>query len=454
MTGEPAAPDGLPTPQRYWAVAAIWLGVMMAVLDGAIANVALPTIARDLNASAGSSIWIVNAYQLAVTVSLLPLAALGDIVGYRRVYIAGLAVFTVGSLGCALSQTLSELTAARVLQGLGGAGIMAINGALVRFTFPQRLLGRGIGLNAVIVSLSAALGPTVASGLLSVAEWPVLFAVNLPIGILAMVVGWRALPVTPQAKRRFDYMSALLAAMTFGLIIMGAEAASREGSGAGWAMLVVGGIAGVFLMRRELGMAEPMVPLDLLRIPIFRLSVMTSILSFSAQMLAFVALPFYLQGALDRSVVATGLLMTPWPLAVAVSAPIAGRLADRYPAGMLGAFGLGLFAVGLAALALLPEQASNLDIIWRMILCGLGFGFFQSPNNRTMISAAPRHRSGAAGGMLATSRLLGQTAGASVMAILFHLAAARPTVTGLAIASGLAVLAAVVSSLRRTAKVA
>ncbi|MDB5442795.1 MAG: transporter, partial [Phenylobacterium sp.] len=148
-----AAPDGLPTPRRYWSVAAIWLAMAMSVLDGAIANVALPTIARELHTLPAASIWIVNAYQLAIIVTLLPLAALGDKLGYRRVYIAGLAVFTLGSLGCALSHTLAELTAARVLQGVGAGGIMSINAALVRFTYPRRLLGQGIGLNAVVISI-------------------------------------------------------------------------------------------------------------------------------------------------------------------------------------------------------------------------------------------------------------------------------------------------------------
>src|SRR5579862_4139487 len=154
-------PDGLPVPRRYWSVAAIWLAMTMSVLDGAIANVALPTIAGELHATAASSIWIVNAYQLAITVTLLPLAALGDKLGYRRVYMAGLVVFTLGSLACALSHTLVALVAARAFQGLGAAGIMSINAALVRFTYPKRMLGQGIGLNAVVISVSAAVGPTV-----------------------------------------------------------------------------------------------------------------------------------------------------------------------------------------------------------------------------------------------------------------------------------------------------
>jgi len=440
--------DGLPVPQRYWSVAAIWLAILMAVLDGAIANVALPTIGHQLQAAPAESIWVVNAYQLAITVSLLPLAALGDIVGYRRVYLAGLVLFTLASAGCAMSHTLHELTIARVVQGVGGAGIMAINGALVRFTFPSRMLGRGIGLNAVVVSLSAALGPSVAAAILGVASWPWLFAVNVPLGIITILIGWRSLPVTPRAKRRFDWISGLLNALTFGLLIYGAESTARNAGGTGVYALAGGVVAGVLLIRRELTMAAPLVPLDLMRIPVFRLSVLTSILSFAAQMLAFVALPFFFQTIMHRSVVETGLLMTPWPLAVAISAPIAGRLADRLPVGILGAGGLAAFAIGLALLALIPAGADNAEVVWRMVVCGLGFGFFQSPNNRAMISAAPRHRSGAAGGMLATARLLGQTAGATSMAILFHLLNDGATHTGLAIASGLAACAALVSSLR------
>jgi len=440
-----ATPDGLPVPRRYWSVATIWLAMAMSVLDGAIANVALPTIAHELHASAASSIWIVNAYQLAITVTLLPLAALGDRLGYRRVYMAGLAVFTLGSLGCALSHTLGELTAARVLQGLGAGGIMSINAALVRFTYPKRMLGRGIGLNAVVISISAAVGPTVAAAILAKASWEWLFAINVPIGIVAIAIAVRALPRTVGAQRRFDVISALLNALTFGFLITGAESVAREGLAAGLTKLAIGVVAGGFLLARELRQEAPLVPFDLLRIPIFGLSILTSIVSFGAQMMAYVGLPFYFQTVLGRTAVETGLLMTPWPLAVGVAAPIAGRLADRHRAGTLGGAGLAVFAVGLFLLSRLEPGASNLDIIWRMAVCGLGFGFFQSPNNRAMVTAAPLHRSGAAGGALSTARLLGQTAGAVTTAVFFHLAGTHAATTALATAGGLAALAAIVS---------
>src|SRR4051812_20556288 len=214
-----AVADGVPLPQRTWAILTIALGLTLAVLDGAIANVALPTIARDLDASAASSIWVVNAYQLAVTISLLPLASLGDIHGYRRVYQYGLAVFTVASLGCALSDSLLTLTVARVVQGFGAAGIMSVNGALIRFIYPRRWIGRGVGINATIGSIASALGPTVAAGILSIGPWPWLFAVNVPIGVVAIAIAWRMLPRTPRSRARFDAPSAIWSALTFGLLI-------------------------------------------------------------------------------------------------------------------------------------------------------------------------------------------------------------------------------------------
>jgi MFS transporter, DHA2 family, multidrug resistance protein len=442
-------PDGLPLPLRYWAIATMALGVTMAVMDGAIANVALPTIARDLHTDAAFSIWIVNGYQLAIMISLLPLAALGEIVGHRRIYLAGMALFTLASLACAFSQTFLELALARVLQGFGAAGIMAVNTAVLRFVYPHRLLGRGIGVNALVVAASAAAGPTIAAAILSLGRWPWLFAVNVPIGIAAVAIGQMALPHNPLSKRAFDYPSAILSASMFGLLIAGIDAAGH-GENAAWLAVEAIGVAVLawLLVRRALSVAAPLLPLDLLRIPVFTLSVATSVCSFIAQMLALVSLPFLFQNKLGFTAVATGLLMTPWALAIGAAAPVSGRLADRYPAGLLCSAGLIVFASGLLALAFLPAHPSVTAIVWRMALMGTGFGLFQSPNNRAMLSAAPRERSGGASGMLGSARLLGQTTGAALVALFFARIPQAGNEASLLAGAGFAIVAACVSSAR------
>src|SRR6201996_7438473 len=336
--------QGLPIPQRYWAMLVIGLSLTLAVLDSAIANVALPTIARNLHASAAGSIWVVNAYQLAITISLLPLASLGDRIGYRRIYLAGLILFTVASFGCALSTSLPTLALARVIQGFGAAGIMSVNTALVRMIYSPAQLGRGIAINAMVVAVSSAVGPTVASAVLSVAAWPWLFAINVPIGVAAIVLGLRALPRNERHPSPYDYTSAVMNAFVFGLLIFGVD-----GLGHGERYGLVGAefagaiVIGYFFVRRQLTQPAPLLPVDLLKIPIFALSIGTSVCSFCAQMLAFVSLPFLLQETLGMSQVETGLLMTPWPAIIIIAAPISGVLSDKVSAGWLG--GIGLAAV-------------------------------------------------------------------------------------------------------------
>ena len=443
--------NGLPTPRRYWSVIAIWLAITMAVLDASIANVALPAIARDLHAAAAESIWVVNAYQLAIVVALLPLAALGEILEYRRIFQAGLILFVLASIGCTFAHTLPELTIARAAQGFGAAGVMSVNGALVRFTYPHNQLGRGVGLNALVVSVASVLGPTIASAILAVGSWQWLFAVNVPIGVAAWLLGRTSLPESPRQDRKLDWIAAGLNVATFGLIIAGVDLFTRGGNLIGLAIAAAGIASGVVLVRRSLSQPKPLAPVDLMRSKLFSLTVATSVASFAAQMLAFVALPFYFQATLHRSQVETGLLITPWPLGVGVAAPIAGRLADRFPAAILGGIGLAVLAVGLGLMAILPADASNLAIGWRMALCGVGFGFFQAPNNRTMLSAAPIERTGAAGGMLATARLTGQTIGATLTAILFRMSG-EGAVSALAAGAAFAAVASVVSFSRLTGK--
>jgi DHA2 family multidrug resistance protein-like MFS transporter len=311
------------------------------------------------------------------------------------------------------------------------------------------MLGRGLALNTLMVAISAAAGPTVAAAILALATWPYLFAINIPIGIVTILVGLKALPRTPRTPQRFDIAGAALVATMFALLI-GSIDAFGHGEALGWfvAELMATAAVGYVMVRRERSTASPMLPVDLMRIPLFALSIGTAICSFAGQMLALVSLPFLLQSGLHFSAVETGLLITPWPIAISLVSPLAGWLADRYPAGLLGAIGLVVFAGGLLALALLPPDASVPDIVWRMALAGTGFGLFQAPNARAMISAAPLARSGGASGMLGTARLLGQTTGAALVAFVFARMPVHGTAVALFIGVGFALAAAAVSSVR------
>ncbi|MFT4068973.1 MFS transporter [Paraburkholderia sp.] len=446
---EEGAEQGLPVLQRYWAMLVIALALTLAVLDSAIANVALPTIARNLNASAAGSIWVVNAYQLAITITLLPLASLGDRIGYRRIYLAGLILFTVASFGCALSTSLPTLALARVIQGFGAAGVMSVNTAIVRMIYPPAQLGRGVAINAMVVAVSSAVGPTIASGVLAIATWPWLFAINVPIGIAAIIGGFKALPMNPGHESPYDYPGAIMNAFVFGLLIFAVDGLGHGERFSYVTLEVVAALViGYFFVRRQLTQPAPLLPIDLLRIPVFALSIGTSVCSFCAQMLAFVSLPFMLQETLGMSQVETGLLMTPWPAIIIIAAPIAGVLSDKVSSGWLGGVGLAAMTLGLLLLATLGPHPDALQISWRMALCGAGFGIFQSPNNRTILSSAPRERSGGASGMLGTARLTGQTLGAALVALIFGVAPKNGPIVALYVAAGFSAVAAVVSTLR------
>ncbi len=421
------APDGLPQPRQFWAIFTTGLGLVMAVLTGSIANIALPTIARDLDVSPASAIWVVNAYQLSVTMTLLPLAALGEILGFRRVYLVGLVVFTVASIACSLAHDLPVLIAARIVQGVGAAGVMSVNSALLRFIYPRRTLGRGFGINAMIGSATGAMGPSVAAAVLTVAPWEWLFALNVPFGIAGLLLGLRMLPDSPRAGHRFDGISAVLNAVAFGGLILGIDGIGEPGMLAAAVLeLVVATVAFLALVRRQLSRPNPLLPVDLMRRPAFAFSVTASTLSFAAQGMIWVCMPFFLEDTLHMTRGQTGLLMTPWPLTVAFVAPIAGRLSDRFSAARVGALGQAVMVVGVLTLIFLPDAPTMLDVAWRMSLSGIGFGLFNSPNNRTIITSAPAARAGGASGMQATARLMGQTIGTAIVGLLFALTTSGP----------------------------
>ena len=299
--------DGLPAERRRWAAAAIFTALAMASLDTAIANIALPAIAADLHVGPADVIWVVNVYQIALVATLLPLAALGEIVGHHRIYLGGLLLFTLASLACTCAWSLPSLLTARVLQGLGAGGILSVNTALVRFVYPGRLEGRGFGYNALVVATAFTLGPTVASGILAIGPWTWLFAVNIPFGVVAILIGIRTLPRTATATHAFDFPGALMAAGCLGLFILGIGSAAHHARPQLVLIELVSAVLlGWILIRRQADSPAPVLPIDLFRRPIFALSTFTAICSFAVQGLAFVSLPFYFEDILGRSQVETG----------------------------------------------------------------------------------------------------------------------------------------------------
>jgi len=442
-TASPSA-DGLEAPRRYFALAVLLVGLVVVVLDGAIANVALPSIGASFGASAADTVWVVSSYQLAVLIGLLPSGALGEKFGPRRIYLFGVALFVLASAGCAFAIDLPMLVASRFVQGLGGGAIMALSMMNLRFSVPQRLLGTIIGINAMTIAISSAAGPGIAGAILAVAHWPWLFAVNLPIGAVVLL-GGGLLPAEPGRARRIDVRALAINTLLFLLLFLGADrllATPVLGVG----LLVAAGLCLALLLRLERGVAAPLVPVDLFADPAFRVAVIASVLCFLGQMLSYVALPFYLQHLLGMTPTEAGLYMMPWPLAVAVVAPISGRLAGRIKTAWLAATGAGVLAIGLVIVAWAPTELRTAGFILGTILAGAGFGLFQTPNNRVLLLSAPRSRSGAAGAMQGTARLLGQTLGAVAMSLVFGVVPLpMAPATALLIAAGFAALSGVVS---------
>ena len=448
----PLASTGLPQPRRAFAIAAVLCAMSLVVLDAGMANVALPTMARSLHATPGTVVLVITAYQTALVMALLPCAALGERFGYRRVFVSGVGIFTAASVLCALSPSLPWLVAARFSQGLGGAAVMALGVALLRFSVPQTKLGAAIGWNALTVALSAAASPAIGALILAVANWPWLFLVNLPLGLLALLATRALPPVIVTAAPRIDVVSIALNGVAFASLVIGAELLPKSGLIAAL-LLAIAGLALATLIRREMPKAAPLIPLDLLRDRSFRVSIIASVCCFTGQTAGLVALPFHLQHALGQGPLMAGLYMTPWPLSVALAAMVTGRLADRVSTAWLCTVGGGCLSLGLAATALWPTQSDPRFLILFAVVCGLGFGLFQVPNNRNMFLTAPPERSGAAGGMQGTARLTGQTAGAVLMTLLFTttVVGAAPRI-GLAIGAVLALVAGFVSASRAPAR--
>lgn len=412
--------DGLPYPRRLLAIAAMSFGSALVIIDGGVANVALPTIAHDLGVDRSAVVSVVTVYQVMLVMLLLPLAGLGERIGLKRVYQWGQLLFTVATVLCFFAKSLPFLLIVRAVQATGAAGVLAVASALIRQIYPADQLGRGLGINSVVVTSSAAAAPTIGGLILSVAPWPWVFASAVPFALVSLALG-RAIPDPAPRHSSFDVIGAAMCAAMFGLVIGGLESMVHGDSPVVSAAIVLAGVVvGYYFVRREQGEVAPILPIDLLARPVLALSAVGGFTAFTASMTLLISTPFRLH-AMGFSAAAIGAAIAPWPLTNMVVAPLAGFLSDRIPAGILGGVGMLASIAALILLAVLPAEPSYFDVAWRMALCGSGFGLFLPPNARLIIGSAPRERAAAAGGLVSTVRLAGQTSGATVVALLLAL---------------------------------
>jgi DHA2 family multidrug resistance protein-like MFS transporter len=440
--------EGLPTPRRYLAIAAVALGTALAVIDGSIATVALPTLAHDLGVASSAAVLVVTVYQLVLVMTLLPCSALGNRIGLRRLYQYGQLLFLLSTILCFFARSLPLLLGVRVMQALGAAASLSVSSALIRAIYPAPQLGRGLGINTIVVSTANALAPTLGGLVLSVATWPWIFAAAAPLALLSLVLGRQVLPAPEPHKEPYDVLGAVLCALTFGLIISGLESTVHGHTPIASAAVIAAGVAIAYVfVRRELDSKMPILPVDLLAKPVLALSTIGGLTAFIASMTFILSLPFRLQTHYGFSPGEVGAVITPWPLAMMIFAPFAGILSDRFPAGVLGGIGMAVAVAALLSLAFLPEHVSHFNLMWRMALCGLGFGLFLAPNARLIVHSAPHERAASAGGLISTTRLTGQTLGATLLAALLSFGIGGDKVPAL-IAAGLAMLAGICSVAR------
>lgn len=422
------------------------LGITITVFDSSMSNVALPAISASLGIPASQSIWVVLAYSLTVVGCLLPLSAVAERIGFRFMYGLGMAVFLVASLSAAMSSTMTQLVVSRVGQGLGSAMLMCLFGGILRNTYPLSRLSAGISLNAFTVGIMAVVGPTLGAMLLQWFSWPAIFLVNIPLGLLTYL-GLRHLPDIPRRAGRFDWTASALSAVLFALALFGLETIGRDAVLAALCLMVAALIAWI-LVRRSWGQSAPIVPVDLLRIRSIGYSVAASAFFFAAQMAAFVALPFYFKAAYGASYAEVGLYLGAWAIGGAVMAPVSAYMTARFPVAILCALGAIAMILGLAGVLAVPANGSLAWLPMCMFLSGVGFGFFQTPNNRAMLGGIPRHRSGAAGGMQATTRVFGQGVGTAFVGVAFQLGSAYGPALGLGVSITCAALALTVNVIR------
>jgi EmrB/QacA subfamily drug resistance transporter len=405
---------------RKWLIlSSVSLGTLMSTLDGSIVNIALPAIQGDFGVALTTIEWVVVAYLLVVGSLLLPVGRLGEVLTFKRVYLAGFSVFTVASVLCGAAPSEGWLIAFRILQGTGAAMLMAMGPAIVARTFPAGERGRALGLNGVSVSLGLSLGPALGGLLTQVGTWRAIFLINAPIGLLAILWAARVLPSETAGRgQSFDVQGAAFS----GVGLLALLLALSEGQTWGWTspmtvgLLIVFVVLGAAFIAVEQASLQPIIDLALFRIRPFSAGLASVVVAFAGLFTATFLLPFLLEQGSGFQPVEAGLLLTPVPISMALVAPFSGAASDRYGPRVLASAGMAVMALALLSLTQLPLAFTLPDLLWRLVLLGVGQGLFMSPNSSAVLGSVPPPRVGTASGTLAQMRVTGQALGIALSA--------------------------------------
>ncbi|MFC0215733.1 MFS transporter [Paenibacillus chartarius] len=424
MSRNPHVSSAEPVPSNRWVVLAnVSLGTFMATLDGSIANVALPTMSSELQAPIHTVQWVLTAYLLTICATLPIMGKISDLIGRSRVYNYGFIVFALGSAFCGLSQTLGVLIVSRIVQAIGASCLMSNSQAIVADVFPAKERGRAMGIVGTVVSLGSLTGPGIGGILVDRFGWPTIFWINIPIGIIACIAGSFLLPKDQVQERSKGFDFAGSALFIVGMVSF--LYTISNGNEWGWTspltigVLLVSFVILLCFYRWEVRLKQPMLDFSLYRIRAFRIGNMTALLSFVAMFFVNVMMPFYMENVLHFTPEHTGYTMMMYPLTMAVVAPFSGWLSDKIGPNALTTAGLVLNAIGFGLLSTLTVHESAWVVGLHLAIFGLGSGLFQSPNNASVMGAAPKPKLGTAGGLNALVRNIGMVLGISVSVSLY-----------------------------------
>lgn len=416
-------PEPNSSPNKWWAMLGVGLGVLMFTIDGSIVNIALPTLVQVFHTDFATIQWVALSYLLVVTALVLGAARLGDMIGKKQLYQGGLVVFTLSSLLCGLAPGVGWLIGFRALQGLGAVMISALGAAIVTEVFPTEERGRALGIIGAVVSLGVSLGPTVGGLLIGFSDWKAIFLVNVPIGIFASFVVARNVPSSTKnpAKQKFDWLGALIMTVILVCFSLGMTYGQNQGFGSSTTvmLLAIASLGLIGFLWVETRIKQPMLDLGLFRNIKFSLSLLTALLVFIAITGVIFVIPFFLELVLHYPTQRVGLLLAVSPVLGGIVAPMSGNLSDRFGPRIISLIGMLLMTIGCLTISTFDAQLNELGYIVRVAPYGIGFGMFQSPNNSAILGEVARERLGIASGLLSLSRTLGQTIGLPLLAALF-----------------------------------